>query len=75
MNRLYYGKLANGQIEYPPLIFVENGDSTIWYDEAFLLAHGYKKIVASNPPDETNPYEPVYTDNGTNIVQSWKLIQ
>lgn len=71
-NKKDYGKLANGQIEYPPLIFVENGNSTIWYDEEFLLNHGYKKIVQTEPPDNGMEYTPVYAETKDAITLTWK---
>ena len=70
-NKKDYGKLANGQIEYPLEIFVENGNSTIWYDEAFLLAQGYKPVVYSDCPEDVTAYDATYTDNGDSIVQTW----
>ena len=71
MNRFSYGKLVDGNLEYPPAEFHENGMAIVGFTEEFILQHGYKKIVQTEPPDETNPYEPVYTDNGDSIVQTW----
>ena len=43
MNRFNYGKLVNGQLEYPPAEFHENGMSIVGFTEDFILQHGYKK--------------------------------
>ena len=71
MNRLYYGKLVDGNIEYPPAEFKENGMIIVGFTEDFILSHGYKKIITSDIPDETKQYKPVYTETDTNIIQSW----
>ena len=71
MNRFEYGKVVNGNIEYPPAEFHENGMSIVGFTEEFILPHGYKKIITSDIPDETKSYQPVYTETDTNIIQSW----
>ena len=70
-SRFDYGKLVNGQIEYPPLEFHENDIIIVGFTEDFILQHGYKKIITSDIPDETKSYQPVYTETDTNIIQSW----
>ena len=70
MNRFNYGKLIDGQLQYPPLEFHENGMSIVGFTEEFILQHGYKKIVQSDPPAEEG-YEPTYTLVGNIITQSW----
>ena len=71
MNRLDYGKLVDGNFEYPPLEFHENGMIIVGFTEDFILSHGYKKIITSDIPDETKQYKSVYTETDTNIIQSW----
>ena len=72
MNRFEYGKVVNGNIEYPPAEFHENGMSIVGFTEEFILQHGYKKIVQSDPPAEDGTaYDATYTDNGDSIVQTW----
>ena len=71
MNRFEYGKVVNGNIEYPPAEFHENGFIIVGFTEEFILSHGYKKIITSDIPDETKQYKSVYTETDTNIIQSW----
>ena len=71
INRNDYGKLIDGQLEYPPAEFHENGMSIVGFTEEFILSHGYKKIITSDVPDETKLYKPAYTETDTNIIQSW----
>lgn len=72
MNRFEYGKVVNGNIEYPPAEFKENGMIIVGFTEDFILQHGYKKIVQSDPPDEEKEYSPVYTEDENTITVSWK---
>ena len=51
---------------------MENGNVTIGYDEAFLLNHGYKKIVQTEPPDNGMEYTPVYAETKDAITLTWK---
>ena len=71
MNRFEYGKVVNGNIEYPPAEFKENGMIIVGFTEEFILSHGYKKIIKSDIPDETKQYKSVYTETDTNIIRSW----
>ena len=71
MNRFEYGKVVNGNIEYPPAEFHEDGMSIVGFTEDFLLQHGYKKIVYSDCPEDGTAYDATYTDNGDSIVQTW----
>ena len=71
MNRFNYGKLIDGQLQYPPAEFHENGMSIVGFTEDFILQHGYKKIVRSDPPAEEG-YTPTYTLTDNKIVQGWK---
>ena len=41
MNRFEYGKVVNGNIEYPPAEFRENGMSIVGFTKDFILRHGY----------------------------------
>ena len=72
MNRFEYGKVVNGNIEYPPAEFHENGMTIVGFTEDFILNHGYKKIVQSDPPDDGKEYIPVYTETENDITVSWK---
>lgn len=71
MNRFNYGKLIDGQLQYPPLEFHENGMIIVGFTEDFILQHGYKKIVQTEPPAEDG-YTPTYTLTDNKIVQGWK---
>ena len=72
MNRFEYGKVVNGNIEYPPAEFKENGMIIVGFTEDFILQHGYKNIVQSDPPDEEKEYIPVYTETKDAITLTWK---
>ena len=71
MNRFSYGKIIDGELQYPPSEFEENGFIIVGFTEEFILSHGYKKIITSDIPDETKQYKSVYTETDTNIIQSW----
>ena len=71
MNRFSYGKIIDGELQYPPSEFEENGFIIVGFTEDFILSHGYKKIITSDIPDETKQYKSVYTETDTNIIQSW----
>lgn len=72
MNRFNYGKIADGNIEYPPAEFKENGMIIVGFTEDFILQHGYKKIVQTEPPDDGKEYIPVYTETKDAITLTWK---
>ena len=72
INKKDYGKLVNGQIEYPPLEFHENGTNIVGFTEDFILQHGYKKIVQSDPPDDEKEYTPIYSETENEIKVSWE---
>ena len=71
MNRFSYGKLVDGQLEYPPDEFYENDMVIVGFTADFLLAHGYKPVVYSDCPEDGTVYDATYTDNGDSIVQTW----
>ena len=72
MNRFEYGKVVNGNIEYPPAEFHENGMSIVGFTEDFILQHGYKNIVQSDPPDDEKEYTPIYSETENEIKVSWE---
>ena len=72
MNRFEYGKVVNGNIEYPPAEFHENGMSIVGFTEDFILQHGYKNIVQSDPPNDEKEYIQVYTETKDAITVTWK---
>ena len=72
MSRFEYGKVVNGNIEYPPAEFHENGMSIVGFTEDFILQHGYKNIVQSDPPDNGMEYTPVYAETKDAITLTWK---
>ena len=72
MNRFNYGKLIDGQLQYPPAEFHENGMSIVGFTEDFILQHGYKKIVQTEPPDNGMEYTPVYAETKDAITLTWK---
>ena len=72
MNRFEYGKVVNGNIEYPPAEFHENGMSIVGFTEDFILQHGYKKIIQSEPPDDEKEYTPIYSETENEIKVSWE---
>ena len=72
MNRFSYGKLIDGQLQYPPAEFHENGMSIVGFTEDFILQHGYKKIVQSDPSDNGMEYIPVYAETKDAITLTWK---
>ena len=72
------GKIINGQLTYLPHRIVLNG-MQIWNPtEEQLMQVGYKPITETPMPEEPAPegqhYEAQYTDEETQIAQSWVLV-
>ena len=72
MNRFSYGKIIDGELQYPPSEFEENGFIIVGFTEDFILQHGYKKIVQTEPPDDGKECIPVYTETKDAITVTWK---
>ena len=69
-SRFDYGKIINGELVNPDEVYVENGNATIGYDKAFLLARGWKKIVMTIPPTDDLEHNPIYTETDV-ITITW----
>ena len=72
MNRFNYAKLVDGTLSYPPAEFKENGMIIVGFTEDFILQHGYKNIVQSDPPDDEKEYTPIYSETENEIKVSWE---
>ena len=72
MNRFEYGKLVNGELQYPPKEIEVNGMKVVGFTEDFLLSQGYKKIVMPNPPEEDGlDHSQTYVETENTIVIEW----
>ena len=69
-SRFDYGKIVNGELVNPDGAYVENGNVTIGYDETFLIARGWKKIVMTIPPMDDLEHDPIYTETDV-ITITW----
>lgn len=72
------GKIIDGTLTYPPHKIVLNGMQIFNPTETQLISVGYKLIVETDMPDdapEGQQYEAQYTDEETQITQSWVLVE
>lgn len=72
------GKIINGQLTYPPHRIILNGMQIFNPTETQLISAGYKPIVETDMPDDApggQHYEAKYTDEETEIAQSWVLVE
>lgn len=72
------GKIINGQLTYPLHRIVLNGMQIFNPTEEQLISAGYKPIIETDMPDdapEGQHYESQYTDEETEITQSWVLVE
>lgn len=71
------GKIIDGILTYPPHKIALNGMQIFNPTETQLVSVGYKLIVETDMPDdapEGQHYEAQYTDEETQITQSWVLV-
>ena len=71
------GKIIYGTLTYPPHKIVLDGMQIFNPTETQLISAGYKLIVETDMPDdapEGQHYEAQYTDEETQITQSWVLV-
>ena len=71
------GKIIVGILTYPPHKIVLNGMQIFNPTETQLISAGYKPIIETDMPDdapEGQHYEAQYTDEETQITQSWVLV-
>ena len=71
------GKIIDGVLTYPPRKIVLNGMQIFNPTETQLISAEYKPIVEIDMPDdapEGQHYEAQYTDEETQITQSWVLV-
>ena len=71
------GKIIDGVLTYPPHRIVIDGMQIFNPTETQLVSAGYKPIVETDMPDdapEGQHYEAQYTDEETQITQSWVLV-
>lgn len=72
------GKIIDGVLTYPPHRIVLDGMQIFNPTETQLISAGYKPIVEIDMPDdapEGQHYEAQYTDEETQITQSWVLVE
>lgn len=73
------GKIVNGQLTYPPHRIALNGMQIFNPKEEQLMQVGYKTITETPIPEEPAPegqhYEAQYTDEETQLTQSWVLVE
>ena len=72
------GKIIDGALTYPPHRIVIDGIQIFNPTETQLISAGYKPIVEIDMPDdapEGQHYEAQYTDEETQITQSWVLVE
>lgn len=72
------GKIIDGVLTYPPHRIVIDGMQIFNPTETQLISAGYKPIVEIDMPDdapEEHHYEAQYTDEETQIAQSWVLVE
>lgn len=73
------GKIIDGALTYPPHRIVLNGMQIFNPTEEQLISAGYKPIIETPMPEEPAPegqhYEAQYTDEETEITQSWVLVE
>lgn len=72
------GKIIDGQLTYPPNRIVLNEMQIFNPTDDQLMQVGYKTITETLMPEDPAPegqhYEAQYTDEETQITQSWVLI-
>ena len=71
------GKIIDGVLTYPPHRIVIDGMQIFNPTETQLISVGYKLIVETDMPDDApdgQHYEAQYTDEETQITQSWVLV-
>ena len=72
------GKITDGILAYPPNRIVLNGMQIFNPTDDQLIQVGYKPITETPMPEEPAPkgqhYEVKYTDEETQITQSWVLV-
>ena len=71
------GKIIDGKLTYPPHRIVIDGMQIFNPTETQLISAGYKPIIETDMPDdapEGQHYEAQYTDEETQITQSWVLV-
>ena len=71
------GKIIDGTLTYPPHKIVLDGMQIFNPTETQLISAGYKLIVETDMPDDApdgQHYEAQYTDEETQITQSWVLV-
>lgn len=72
------GKIIDGKLTYPPHRIVLDGMQIFNPTETQLISAGYKPIIKTDMPDdapEGQHYEAQYTDEETQITQSWVLVE
>lgn len=73
MDRFEYGKLVDGELQYPPKEIEVSGMKVVGFTEDFLISQGYKKIVVSNPPDDGQDHIQTYTETDV-ITVTWRAV-
>lgn len=71
------GKIIDGVLAYPPNRIILNGMQIFNPTETQLISAGYKPIIETDMPDDApdgQHYEAQYTDEETQITQSWVLV-
>ena len=73
------GKIIDGKLTYPPHRIILNG-MQIWNPtDDQLMQVGYKTVTETPMPEDPAPegqhYEAQYTDEETEITQSWVLVE
>ena len=71
------GKIIDGVLTYPPHRIILDGMQIFNPTETQLISAGYKPIIETDMPDdapEGQHYEAQYTDEETQIAQSWVLV-
>lgn len=70
-----FGKLIEGAIEYAPKPILTEGGIYFGNNENVYLAKGWKKIINTQKPEETEGfyYTSAWAENETNIEKVWNL--
>ena len=72
------GKIIDGKLTYPPHRIVLDGMQIFNPTDDQLIQVGYKTITETPMPEDPAPegqhYEAQYTDEETQITQSWVLV-
>jgi hypothetical protein len=75
MNR-YAKFIENWKLEYAPNLVVYNGNKIISPQPEILIELGYKEVILSEMPVQTNEYYWIYKwiEKENSIIQEWEKI-